>query len=88
MEYLYGGSKIFFDPKIVDTFISNITLYPLGALVRLTTDEVGIISNVRSNRGPRPIVTVYFNRFNKPLSQPTKIDLGKERTIFIKEILD
>lgn len=88
MEYLYCGSNIFFDPKIVDTFISTITLYPLGALVRLTTDEVGIISNVRYNRGPRPIVTVYFNRFNKPLSEPTKIDLGKERTIFIKEILD
>lgn len=43
MEYLYCGSNIFFDPKIVDTFISTITLYPLGALVRLTTDEVGII---------------------------------------------
>lgn len=88
MEYLYCGSNVFFDSKIVDTFISNITLYPLGALVRLTTDEVGIISNVRYNRGPRPIVMVYFNRFNKPLSEPIKIDLGKERTIFIEEILD
>ncbi len=87
MEYIYCGSKIFFDKQIVDAFVGNITLYPLGAMVRLTTGEVGIISNVRKNYGPRPIVNVFYNRFNKPLSQPNVVDLGKERTIFISEIL-
>jgi len=87
MEYIYCGSNIFFDKKIVDTFVSNITLYPLGSMVRLTTGEVGIISNVRKNYGPRPVVFVFYNRFNKPLSEPKVVDLGTERTVFIKEIL-
>lgn len=87
MEYIYGGSNFYFDKQIVNAFVSNITLYPLGALVRLTTGEVGIIANVRQNRGPRPIINVYYNRFNKPLSQPKTVDLGKERTVFISEVL-
>jgi HD-GYP domain-containing protein (c-di-GMP phosphodiesterase class II) len=88
MEYLYCSSNIFFDKKIVDAFVNNITLYPLGSLVRLTSGEVGIVSNVRQNKGPRPIVNVYYNRFNKPLSEPHIIDMGKERTIFISEVLE
>lgn len=87
MEYIYCSSNIFFDKRIVDAFVGNITLYPLGAMVRLTTGEVGIVSNVRRNFGPRPVVNVFFNRFNKPLSEPLVVDLGKERTIFISHIL-
>jgi HD-GYP domain-containing protein (c-di-GMP phosphodiesterase class II) len=87
LEYIYCGSSIFFDKQIVDAFVGNITLYPLGAIVRLTTGEVGIISNVRKNYGPRPVVSVFYNRFHKPLSQPDVIDLGRERTVFISEIL-
>jgi len=87
MEYLYCGSNIFFDKRIVDAFVNNITLYPLGALVRLSTGEVGIISNVRYNHGQRPIVNVYYNDVNKPLLEPKIVDLGKERTVFISEVL-
>lgn len=87
LEFLYGTSNIYFDKEVVDVFSKNITLYPLGALVRLTTGEVGVICNVRKNDGPRPIVNVYFNRFNKPLAQPKIVDLGKERTTFISQIL-
>ena len=87
LEYLYGTSNIYFDKEVVDAFSKRITLYPLGALVRLTTGEVGVICNVRKNEGPRPIVNVYYNRFNKPLAQPKIVDLGEERTVFISQIL-
>ncbi|HKL80032.1 MAG TPA: HD domain-containing phosphohydrolase [Mobilitalea sp.] len=87
MEYLYCGSNIFFDKTVVDAFVNNITLYPLGAFVRLSTGEVGIISNVRKNHGPRPVISVHYNRFGKPISEPKIIDLGNERTIFISEVL-
>ncbi|MDD3367500.1 MAG: HD domain-containing protein [Lachnospiraceae bacterium] len=87
MEYLYGTSNMYFDKNIVDTFAASVTMYPLGTLVRLTTGEVGVVSNVRKNRGPRPIVNVYFNRFHKPYSTPKMVDLGKERTVFISQIL-
>lgn len=87
IEYLYGGGGLYFDSKIVQVFFNNLAVYPLGSLVRLTTEEVGIVINVRKNLGPRPIVRVHYNRVNRPLSVPKDVDLGEELTIFIKQVL-
>ncbi len=87
IENLYGGGGYYFDPEVVQAFTNNIAVYPLGSMVRLSTSEVGIVVNVRDNYGPRPIVRVYFNRVNRPLTTPKDINLGKELTVFIKEVL-
>lgn len=87
VEELYGTSGILYDYNVVQAFVKNIPIYPLGVIVRLSTKEVGIVSNIRKNEGPRPIVKVYYNRVNKPISEDKIVDLGKERTIFIEEIL-
>lgn len=87
IEELYGASGLYFDPKVVEAFADNIAIYPLGAMVRLSTKEVGIVSNIRKNKGPRPVVKIYYNRVNRPITEDKIIDLGKERTIFIEEIL-
>jgi len=87
IEALYAGGNSYFDSKIVQTFINNLSVYPLGSIVKLTTGEVGVVVNVRKNKGPRPIVKVQYNRVNKPLLYPKEVDLGINRTIFIKETL-
>lgn len=87
LEVLYGTSGSLFDPKLVNLFLSSIALYPMGALVRLSTGEVGVITNIRKNPGARPIVNIYYNSVNRPLSSPKVIDLGEQRTVFIEEIL-
>lgn len=87
LEIIYGTSGIYFDAKLVNLFVGSIALYPMGALVRLSTGEIGVIVNIRKNHGARPIVSVHYNSFYKPLSQPKIIDLGEQRTIFIEEIL-
>lgn len=86
IEYLYGGGGLYFDAKIVQAFFNNLAVYTLGSLVRLTTGEVGIVINVRKNLGPRPIVRVYYNRVNRPLTVPRDVDLGEELTVFIKQV--
>lgn len=87
LEVIYGTSDTFFDAELVKLFTSSIALYPMGALVRLSTGEVGVITNIRKNYGERPIVNVYYNSFNRPLSSPKIMDLGVERTVFVEEIL-
>lgn len=87
IETLYATSGIYYDYNVVNTFIKNIPIYPLGEMVRLSTGEAGIVSNIRKNEGPRPVVKIYYNRVNRPISEDKVIDLGKERTIFIKETL-
>lgn len=87
VEEIYGTSGIYYDPAVVKAFVNNIPIYPLGVMVRLSTQEVGIVSNIRKNEGPRPIVKVYYNRVNRAITEDKVIDLGKERTIFIEEII-
>lgn len=87
IEELYGASGFYFDPKVVEAFANNIAIYPLGAMVRLSTKEVGIVSNIRKNKGPRPVVKIYYNRVNRPITEDKIVDLGLERTVFIEEIL-
>ena len=87
VEELYGASGIYYDPEVVKAFVNNIPIYPLGVMVRLSTGEVGIVTNIRKNEGPRPNVKVYYNRVNRPITEDKIIDLGVVRTIFIEEIL-
>lgn len=87
IEELYGASGIYYDYNVVQAFVNNIPIYPLGEIVRLSTKEVGIVSNIRKNEGPRPVVKVYYNRVNRPITEDKIVDLGVERTIFIEEIL-
>lgn len=87
LEIIYGTSGIYFDAKLVNLFVGSIALYPMGALVRLSTGEIGVVVNIRKNHGARPIISVHYNSFYKPLSQPKIIDLGEQRTVFIEEIL-
>ena len=87
VEEIYGASGIYYDPEVVKAFVNNIPIYPLGVMVRLSTKEVGIVSNIRKNKGPRPIIKVYYNRVNRPITEDKIFDLGVERTIFIEEIL-
>lgn len=87
LEVIYATSGVYFDASLINLFVESIALYPMGALVRLSTGEVGVITNIRKNLGPRPIVTVYYNSFNKPLTTPKIIDLGEQRTVFIEKIL-
>lgn len=87
IEHLYGAGGIYFDQEIVKIFTNNIAVYPLGSIVKLTTGEIGIVVNVRQNLGPRPIIKVYYNHMNKPITSLKTIDLAKEKTIFIDEVL-
>lgn len=88
VEYMYCCSGSYYDKDIVNAFTKNLSIYPLGSLVRLTTKEIGVVVNIRENHGPRPIIQVYYNRMNKPLSTPKIVDLAKEKTVFIEEIIN
>lgn len=88
IEYMYGNSGFCYDKAVIKAFTENIPVYSMGSMVELTTGEIGIVVNVRKNRGPRPIVRIFYNRMKKEFSQPYLMDLGVEKTIFIKNVIN
>jgi HD-GYP domain-containing protein (c-di-GMP phosphodiesterase class II) len=87
MEYITDNRHSYFDGNIVQVFINSLAIYPLGSMVRLSTGEVGVVVNVRRNQGDRPIVRVYYNRVNRPLTKPYDVDLSAKRNVSIDKIL-
>ncbi|GFI04485.1 MAG: HD domain-containing protein [Lachnospiraceae bacterium] len=88
IEEIYASGGLFFNNDVVQAFVNNIPVYPLGVMVRLSNGEVGIVANIRKNQGPRPIIKVFFNRTNRPITETKIVDLSKERTIFIEQVLE
>lgn len=88
LEVLGRLSNELFDSKLVELFVDTIAFYQIGAMVRLSSGEVAIVTDIRKNSGAHPVVKAYYNSANRPLCVPKEIDLGAENTIFVEEILE
>ncbi len=86
IQHLLDERNTIFDGHIVQLFFNSLAVYPLGSMVRLSTGEVGVVVNVRKNPGSRPVVRVYYNRVNRPLTTPYDVDLATKRNVLIDQV--
>ena len=57
-EYLMGAGGIMFDPKVVETLLRYVPLYPKGTQVELSDGRQAIIVENAGNRNLRPLIRV------------------------------
>lgn len=80
------GSKL--DSFIVDAFLENVALYPVGTSVVLDTGEIGVVINVYPKLQMRPILKIVVDKCGNPWSGTEKVvDLSQELTRFIVKVL-
>ncbi len=58
MEYIMGNGGIHFDPRVIDTFIDGIALYPVGTEVELNNGMHGVVVKNYPNLGLRPLIKI------------------------------
>lgn len=87
LERLMAQSNKMFHPELVKAFIHNIAPYPIGSLVRLNTGSYGVVISLNANYPTRPIIKLVTDRFGGLLDKFPEIDLLKEKTLFINEII-
>lgn len=82
-EYITSLGIYHFDPKIVESFVRYVTIYPVGTGVLLNTKERAIV--VRENRGmpTRPLVRVVYDEMMQRKATQKEIDLSEQSNIFI-----
>jgi HD-GYP domain-containing protein (c-di-GMP phosphodiesterase class II) len=68
-----------FDPETVETFIKMLGLYPVGTMVRLSTNEVGIVIRINEEHSDRPTVKVVYDSDVNELEEPYEIDLVERK---------
>lgn len=73
---LYRSRGRLFDARLVHEFIGCIGVYPVGSLVELSTEEVGVVLAANEDR-LRPKVLVVLDAERQRLKTPYEVDLTR-----------
>lgn len=87
-EFLLAGSGTHFDPDILREFLRHIALYPIGSIVKISTGDIGIVTNVFAGLQTRPIVRLIADSSYRIYDTYQEIDLSEKLTIFVEKVLD
>lgn len=85
LELLSSKTLEKLDANILSKFIENIAVYPIGTGVVLEDGRKGIVVDIHRTYPTRPIVRIIEDKTNKDYYE---IDLMKNLTIFIKDVID
>lgn len=77
-----------FDPKILRTFLGRISIYPLGSLVQLSNQAVGMVVSCRPDKPLRPVLRLMRDADGLPLNGLSFIDLIKQTDVYIVKALE
>ena len=55
-EYIMGQNDVLFEPRIVTAFTRKVMPYPVGTCVRLSTNDIAIVTNNYESSSLRPVV--------------------------------
>lgn len=80
-------SGIWFDSDIVDAFLQLIAVYPVGSRVKTNQGELGIVMRQNAHFPERPIIRIVKDRYGQDIRTEKIIDLIKETTVVIQEVV-
>jgi len=80
-------AKDLFHPRVLKQFVQQITVYPIGGWVELSTAEQGQVVATRAALPLRPTIKVYFDNRRKKVTVPKLVDLSKHATLYVKHAL-
>lgn len=75
-EFIVAYSGELFDPELAQVFVRQVPQYPAGLGVKLSTGEVGIVTNPNPGHIARPVVRVCWEN-GKPVPKPYDVDLSR-----------
>lgn len=94
LKNMFEWRKHDLDSDLVERFIRCLGIYPIGSLVELNTDEVGIVISVVQGRRLTPMVMLVRNAEKQIMLPPKVIDLSKfmggesQQSLEVKKVLD
>jgi len=74
-EIMKKESGSLFDPYLVDLFFRNIGIWPAGTLVRLNTNEIGMVKRVNPQELFFPEIEILYDSSGRKLKKGIKADL-------------
>jgi putative nucleotidyltransferase with HDIG domain len=75
---MFGGSG-HFNEKMLAHFVRSLGIYPVGSLVRLRSDRLGLVTDQCRTDLTRPKVRIFYCIKTRVRIQPYDVDLARER---------
>ena len=82
---LNKAANKYFNPAIVEKFNENIAIYPIGTMVKLNNNQMGVIVDAQKDSKTTPIVRIMSGEDSTKLNQLLELDLRKNPELFIVE---
>ena len=78
-----------FDPMLLKVFINALGIYPVGTVVALSSNQVGIVTKSNPRDPEKPKVKIVADKGGLlELNQVKVIDLSKETGISVTKMID
>lgn len=87
LEYICKMVYTQFDIEIVKVLLSCIGIYPLGSLVKLNTNEVGLVVDLNKIDASKPVVRILLDRNGKSVKNYFEVDTNRNPDIKVKNVL-
>jgi HD-GYP domain-containing protein (c-di-GMP phosphodiesterase class II) len=78
----------YFDPELVDHFCGNIAPYPIGSVVRLSNNHIGVVVDMSHESKTKPVVRVIADEHKRRMNKIVEIDLSKNNRLYIADVAE
>ncbi len=86
LKMLMEAGRSMLDPRVVKVMVEELSLYPVGSVVKLNTEELARVIHSNKNAIMRPVVEVTTDSAGDPLAEPRVLDLTKHPMVHISTI--
>ncbi len=88
MKNLLSSGVNRFDPVLLRLFLSMLSVYPIGSLVRLNDNSVGVVIGSVPEKPLRPILKIIFDSEGKRTEEVNIVNLLSDTSLYITKALD
>lgn len=79
-----GGTS--FDSELVKHFTENIAVFPIGSVVRLSDNQIGVVVDISRENKAKPVVRIIMDANRQQINKLVEVDLLKNPYIYIADI--
>lgn len=88
MAELISTASTRFDLSVLKAFVSRMSTYPVGSIVKLNDNSVGIVIDTVPANFRMPIIKMIFDDKGRKIDTPVFINLASQKELFITKGLD
>ncbi len=88
MKNLLSSGVNKFDPVILRLFLSRMSVYPIGSIVELNDNSIGLVIGSVPQKPLRPIIKMIFDNEKKRINDLIIINLLEEAALYVVRVLD